>query len=275
MRRIRMMIGALLAAACLVPATAFALGASGLTLASPEVREGTSDIALALRAEGDAAQDVSSVRVTLSVATAVPEDMSLITGAEVVDAPSAASVARAVFNPDAQTVDVIVSAGRSALSVENGEVALGALRLACSGEDVAVRVSVLGVEALGTSYSDLSADAPEDPIDLVLNSSKDDGDADGDGGSGSGSGSEGGSAGQPGDGGSGSGSGDAGSAGGSAGSNPDGGSSSDQGGSADPLATTGDPLNSIALAIGVIAAASCVAVALAAVSLRRSAREDN
>ncbi len=47
MRRIRMMIGALLAAACLVPATAFALGASGLTLASPEVREGTSDIALA------------------------------------------------------------------------------------------------------------------------------------------------------------------------------------------------------------------------------------
>ena len=263
MRRIRMMIGALLAAACLVPATAFALGASGLTLASPEVREGTSDIALALRAEGDAAQNVSSVRVTLSVATAVPEDMSLITGAEVVDAPSAASVARAVFNPDAQTVDVIVSAGRSALSVENGEVALGDLRLACSGEDVAVRVSVLGVEALGTSYSDLSADAPEDPIDLVLNSSKDDGDADGDGGSGS----------EPGDGGSGS--GDAGSAGGSAGSNPDGGSSSDQGSSADPLATTGDPLNSIALAIGVIAAASCVAVALAAVSLRRSAREDN
>lgn len=275
MRRIRMMIGALLAAACLVPATAFALGASGLTLASPEVREGTSDIALALRAEGDAAQDVSSVRVTLSVATAVPEDMSLITGAEVVDAPSAASVARAVFNPDAQTVDVIVSAGRSALSVENGEVALGALRLACSGEDVAVRVSVLGVEALGTSYSDLSADAPEDPIDLVLNSSKDDGDADGDGGSGSGSGSEGGSAGQSGDGGSGSGSGGAGSAGGSAGSNPDRGSSSDQGGSAGPLATTGDPLNSIALAIGVIAAASCAAVALAAVSLRRSAREDN
>mgnify|MGYP007130275189 CR=1 FL=1 len=275
MRRIRMMIGALLAAACLVPATAFALGASGLTLASPEVREGTSDIALALRAEGDAAQDVSSVRVTLSVATAVPEDMSLITGAEVVDAPSAASVARAVFNPAAQTVDVIVSAGRSALSVENGEVALGALRLACSGEDVAVRVSVLGVEALGTSYSDLSADAPEDPIDLVLNSSKDDGDADGDGGSGSGSGSEGGSTGQSGDGGSGSGSGDAGSAGGSAGSNPDGGSSSDQGGSAGPLATTGDPLNSIALVIGVIAAASCAAVALAAVSLRRSAREDN
>lgn len=271
MRRIRMMIGALLAAACLVSATAFALGASGLTLASPEVREGTSDIALALRAEGDAAQNVSSVRVTLSVATAVPEDMSLITGAEVVDAPSAASVARAVFNPDAQTVDVIVSAGRSALSVENGEVALGDLRLACSGEDVAVRVSVLGVEALGTSYSDLSADAPEDPIDLVLNSSKDDGDADGDGGSGS----EGGSAGQPGDGGSGSGSGDAGSAGGSAGSNPDGGSSSDQGGLAGPLATTGDPLNSIALAIGVIAAASCAAVALAAVSLRRSAREDN
>ncbi len=275
MRRIRMMIGALLAAACLVPATAFALGASGLTLASPEVREGTSDIALALRAEGDAAQNVSSVRVTLSVATAVSEDMSLITGAEVVDAPSAASVARAVFNPDAQTVDVIVSAGRSALSVENGEVALGDLRLACSGEDVAVRVSVLGVEALGTSYSDLSADAPEDPIDLVLNSSKDDGDADGDGGSGSGSGSEGGSAGQSGDGGSGSGSGGAGSAGGSAGSNPDRGSSSDQGGSAGPLATTGDPLNSIALAIGVIAAASCVAVALAAVSLRRSAREDN
>ena len=117
--------------------------------------------------------------------------MSLITGAEVVDAPSAASVARAVFDPDAQTVDVIVSAGRSALSVENGEVALGDLRLACSGEDVAVRVSVLGVEALGTSYSDLSADAPEDPIDLVLNSSKDNGDADGDGGSGS----EGGSAG--------------------------------------------------------------------------------
>lgn len=271
MRRIRMMIGALLAAACLVPATAFALGASGLTLASPEVREGTSDIALALRAEGDAAQNVSSVRVTLSVATAVPEDMSLITGAEVVDAPSAASVARAVFNPDAQTVDVIVSAGRSALSVENGEVALGDLRLACSGEDVAVRVSVLGVEALGTSYSDLSADAPEDLIDLVLNSSKDYGDADGDGGSGS----EGGSAGQPGDGGSGSGSGGAGSAGGSAGSNPDRGSSSDQGGSAGPLATTGDPLNSIALAIGVIAAASCVAVALAAVSLRRSAREDN
>ncbi len=183
MRRIRMMIGALLAAACLVPATAFALGASGLTLASPEVREGTSDIALALRAEGDAAQNVSSVRVTLSVATAVPED----------------------------------------------------------------------------------------PIDLVLNSSKDDGDADGDGGSGS----EGGSAGQSGDGGSGSGSGGAGSAGGSAGSNPDRGSSSDQGGSAGPLATTGDPLNSIALAIGVIAAASCAAVALAAVSLRRSAREDN
>lgn len=256
MRRIRMMIGALLAAACLVPATAFALGASGLTLASPEVREGTSDIALALRAEGDAAQNVSSVRVTLSVATAVPEDMSLITGAEVIDAPSAASVARAVFNPDAQTVDVIVSAGRSALSVENGEVVLGALRLACSGEDVAARVSVLGVEALGVSYNDLSADAPEDPIDLVLNSSKDDGDGDGDGGSGSGFG-------------------DAGSAGGSAGSNLDGGSSSDQGGSAGPLATTGDPLNSIALAIGVIAAASCAAVALAAVSLRRSAREDN
>lgn len=269
MRRIRMMIGALLAAACLVPATAFALGASGLTLASPEVREGTSDIELALRAEGDAAQNVSSVRVTLSVATAVPEDMSLITGAEMVDAPSTASVARAVFNPDAQTVDVFVSAGRSVLSAEDGKVALGALRLACSGEDVAARVSVLGVEALGTSYSDLSADAPEDPIDLVLNSSKDDGDADGDGGSGS----EGGSAGQPGDGGSGS--GDAGSAGGSAGSNPDGGSSSDQGGLAGPLATTGDPLNSIALAIGVIAAASCAAVALAAVSLRRSAREDN
>ena len=213
-----MMIGALLAAACLVPATAFALGASGLTLASPEVREGTSDIALALRAEGDAAQDVSSVRVTLSVATAVPEDMSLITGAEVVDAPSAASVARAVFNPDAQTVDVIVSAGRSALSVENGEVALGDLRLACSGEDVAVRVSVLGVEALGTSYSDLSADAPGGPdrfgvellqgrwrrrrrwrLGLRLRPSA------------------GGSAGQPGDGGSGS--GGAGSAGGSAGSN--------------------------------------------------------
>lgn len=256
MRRIRMMIGALLAAACLVPATAFALGASGLTLASPEVREGTSDIELALRAEGDAAQNVSSVRVTLSVATAVPEDMSLITGAEMVDAPSTASVARAVFNPDAQTVDVIVSAGRSALSAEDGKVVLGALRLACSGEDVAARVSVLGVEALGTSYSDLSADAPEDPIDLVLNSSKDDGDGDGDGGSGSGFG-------------------DAGSAGGSAGSNLDGGSSSDQGGSAGPLATTGDPLNSIALAIGVIAAASCAAVALAAVSLRRSAREDN
>lgn len=273
MRRIRMMIGALLAAACLVPATAFALGASGLTLASPEVREGTSDIELALRAEGDAAQNVSSVRVTLSVATAVPEDMSLITGAEMVDAPSTASVARAVFNPDAQTVDVFVSAGRSVLSAEDGKVALGALRLACSGEDVAARVSVLGVEALGASYNDLSADAPEDPIDLVLNSSKDDGD--GDGGSGSGSGSESGSAGQPGDGGSGSGSGDAGSAGGSAGSNPDGGSFSDQGGSAGPLATTGDPLNSIALAIGVIAAASCVAVALAAVSLRRSAREDN
>lgn len=256
MRRIRMMIGALLAAACLVPATAFALGASGLTLASPEVREGTSDIELALRAEGDAAQNVSSVRVTLSVATAVPEDMSLITGAEMVDAPSTASVARAVFNPDAQTVDVIVSAGRSALSAEDGKVALGALRLACSGEDVAARVSVLGVEALGVSYNDLSADAPEDPIDLVLNSSKDDGDGDGDGGSGSGFG-------------------DAGSAGGSAGSNLDGGSSSDQGGSAGPLATTGDPLNSIALAIGVIAAASCAAVALAAVSLRRSAREDN
>ena len=256
MRRIRMMIGALLAAACLVPATAFALGASGLTLASPEVREGTSDIALALRAEGDAAQNVSSVRVTLSVATAVPEDMSLITGAEMVDAPSTASVARAVFNPDAQTVDVIVSAGRSALSAEDGKVVLGALRLACSGEDVAARVSVLGVEALGVSYNDLSADAPEDPIDLVLNSSKDDGDGDGDGGSGSGFG-------------------DAGSAGGSAGSNLDGGSSSDQGGSAGPLATTGDPLNSIALAIGVIAAASCAAVALAAVSLRRSAREDN
>ena len=271
MRRIRMMIGALLAAACLVPATAFALGASGLTLASPEVREGTSDIEIALRAEGDAAQNVSSVRVTLSVATAVPEDMSLITGAEMVDAPSTASVARAVFNPDAQTVDVIVSAGRSALSAEDGKVVLGALRLACSGEDVAARVSVLGVEALGVSYNDLSADAPEDPIDLMLNSSKDDGDADGDGGSGS----AGGSAGQPGDGGSGSGSGDAGSAGGSAGSNPDGGSSSDQGGSAGPLATTGDPLNSIALAIGVIAAASCAAVALAAVSLRRSAREDN
>lgn len=134
-----------------------------------------------------------------------------------------------------------------------------------------VRVSVLGVEALGTSCSDLSADAPEDPIDLALNSSKDDGDADGDGGSGS----EGGSAGQSGDGGSGSGSGGAGSAGGSAGSNPDRGSSSDQGGSAGPLATTGDPLNSIALAIGVIAAASCAAVALAAVSLRSSAREDN
>lgn len=275
MRRIRMMIGALLAAACLVSATAFALGASGLTLASPEVREGTSDIELALRAEGDAAQNVSSVRVTLSVATAVPEDMSLIMGAEMVDAPSTASVARAVFNPDAQTVDVIVSAGRSALSAEDGKVVLGTLRLACSGEDVAARVSVLGVEALGTSYNDLSADAPEDPIDLVLNSSKDDGVGDGDGGSGSGSGSAGGSAGQPGDGGSGSGSGDAGSAGGSAGSNPDGGSSSDQGGSAGPLATTGDPLNSIALAIGVIAAASCVAVALAAVSLRRSAREDN
>ncbi len=256
MRRIRMMIGALLAAACLVPATAFALGASGLTLASPEVREGTSDIELALRAEGDAAQNVSSVRVTLSVATAVPEDMSLIMGAEMVDAPSTASVARAVFNPDAQTVDVIVSAGRSALSAEDGKVALGALRLACSGEDVAARVSVLGVEALGVSYNDLSADAPEDPIDLVLNSSKDDGDGDGDGGSGSGFG-------------------DAGSAGGSAGSNLDGGSSSDQGGSAGPLATTGDPLNSIALAIGVIAAASCAAVALAAVSLRRSAREDN
>ncbi len=256
MRRIRMMIGALLAAACLVPATAFALGASGLTLASPEVREGTSDIELALRAEGDAAQNVSSVRVTLSVATAVPEDMSLITGAEMVDAPSTASVARAVFNPDAQTVDVIVSAGRSALSAEDGKVVLGALRLACSGEDVAARVSVLGVEALGVSYNDLSADAPEDPIDLVLNSSKDDGDGDGDGGSGSGFG-------------------DAGSAGGSAGSNLDGGSSSDQGGSAGPLATTGDPLNSIALAIGVIAAASCAAVALAAVSLRRSAREDN
>lgn len=251
-----MMIGALLAAACLVPATAFALGASGLTLASPEVREGTSDIELALRAEGDAAQNVSSVRVTLSVATAVPEDMSLIMGAEMVDAPSTASVARAVFNPDAQTVDVIVSAGRSALSAEDGKVALGALRLACSGEDVAARVSVLGVEALGVSYNDLSADAPEDPIDLVLNSSKDDGDGDGDGGSGSGFG-------------------DAGSAGGSAGSNLDGGSSSDQGGSAGPLATTGDPLNSIALAIGVIAAASCAAVALAAVSLRRSAREDN
>lgn len=251
-----MMIGALLAAACLVPATAFALGASGLTLASPEVREGTSDIELALRAEGDAAQNVSSVRVTLSVATAVPEDMSLITGAEMVDAPSTASVARAVFNPDAQTVDVIVSAGRSALSAEDGKVVLGALRLACSGEDVAARVSVLGVEALGVSYNDLSADAPEDPIDLVLNSSKDDGDGDGDGGSGSGFG-------------------DAGSAGGSAGSNLDGGSSSDQGGSAGPLATTGDPLNSIALAIGVIAAASCAAVALAAVSLRRSAREDN
>ena len=155
--------------------------------------------------------------------------------------------------------------------MENGEVALGDLRLACSGEDVAVRVSVLGVEALGTSYSDLSADAPEDPIDLVLNSSKDYGDADGDGGSGS----EGGFAGQSGDGGSGSGSGGAGSAGGSAGSNPDRGSSSDQGGSAGPLATTGDPLNSIALAIGVIAVASCAAVALAAVSLRRSAREDN
>lgn len=256
MRRIRMMIGALPAAACLVPATAFALGASGLTLASPEVREGTSDIELALRAEGDAAQNVSSVRVTLSVATAVPEDMSLITGAEMVDAPSTASVARAVFNPDAQTVDVIVSAGRSALSAEDGKVVLGALRLACSGEDVAARVSVLGVEALGVSYNDLSADAPEDPIDLVLNSSKDDGDGDGDGGSGSGFG-------------------DAGSAGGSAGSNLDGGSSSDQGGSAGPLATTGDPLNSIALAIGVIAAASCAAVALAAVSLRRSAREDN
>ena len=256
MRRIRMMIGALLAAACLVPATAFALGASGLTLASPEVREGTSDIELALRAEGDAAQNVSSVRVTLSVATAVPEDMSLITGAEMVDAPSTASVARAVFNPDAQTVDVIVSAGRSALSAEDGKVVLGALRLACSGEDVAARVSVLGVEALGVSCNDLSADAPEDPIDLVLNSSKDDGDGDGDGGSGSGFG-------------------DAGSAGGSAGSNLDGGSSSDQGGSAGPLATTGDPLNSIALAIGVIAAASCAAVALAAVSLRRSAREDN
>lgn len=256
MRRIRMMIGALLAAACLVPATAFALGASGLTLASPEVREGTSDIELALRAEGDAAQNVSSVRVTLSVATAVPEDMSLITGAEMVDAPSTASVARAVFNPDAQTVDVIVSAGRSALSAEDGKVVLGALRLACSGEDVAARVSVLGVEALGVSYNDLSADAPEDPIDLVLNSSKDDGDGDGDGGSGSGFG-------------------DAGSAGGSAGSNLDGGSSSDQGGSAGPLATTDDPLNSIALAIGVIAAASCAAVALAAVSLRRSAREDN
>ena len=256
MRRIRMMIGALLAAACLVPATAFALGASGLTLASPEVREGTSDIELALRAEGDAAQNVSSVRVTLSVATAVPEDMSLITGAEMVDAPSTASVARAVFNPDAQTVDVIVSAGRSALSAEDGKVVLGALRLACSGEDVAARVSVLGVEALGVSYNDLSADAPEDPIDLVLNSSKDDGDGDGDGGSGSGFG-------------------DAGSAGGSAGSNLDGGSSSDQGGSAGPLATTGDPLNPIALAIGVIAAASCAAVALAAVSLRRSAREDN
>lgn len=256
MRRIRMMIGALLAAACLVPATAFALGASGLTLASPEVREGTSDIELALRAEGDAAQNVSSVRVTLSVATAVPEDMSLITGAEMVDAPSTASVARAVFNPDAQTVDVIVSAGRSALSAEDGKVVLGALRLACSGEDVAARVSVLGVEALGVSYNDLSADAPEDPIDLVLNSSKDDGVGDGDGGSGSGFG-------------------DAGSAGGSAGSNLDGGSSSDQGGSAGPLATTGDPLNSIALAIGVIAAASCAAVALAAVSLRRSAREDN
>lgn len=256
MRRIRTMIGALLAAACLVPATAFALGASGLTLASPEVREGTSDIELALRAEGDAAQNVSSVRVTLSVATAVPEDMSLIMGAEMVDAPSTASVARAVFNPDAQTVDVIVSAGRSALSAEDGKVALGALRLACSGEDVAARVSVLGVEALGVSYNDLSADAPEDPIDLVLNSSKDDGDGDGDGGSGSGFG-------------------DAGSAGGSAGSNLDGGSSSDQGGSAGPLATTGDPLNSIALAIGVIAAASCAAVALAAVSLRRSAREDN
>lgn len=256
MRRIRMMIGALLAAACLVPATAFALGASGLTLASPEVREGTSDIELALRAEGDAAQNVSSVRVTLSVATAVPEDMSLITGAEMVDAPSTASVARAVFNPDAQTVDVIVSAGRSALSAEDGKVVLGALRLACSGEDVAARVSVLGVEALGVSYNDLSADAPEDPIDLVLNSSKDDGDGDGDGGSGSGFG-------------------DAGSAGGSAGSNLDGGSSSDQGGSAGPLATTGDPLNPIALAIGVIAVASCAAVALAAVSLRRSAREDN
>ena len=256
MRRIRMMIGALLAAACLVPATAFALGASGLTLASPEVREGTSDIELALRAEGDAAQNVSSVRVTLSVAAAVPEDMSLITGAEMVDAPSTASVARAVFNPDAQTVDVIVSAGRSALSAEDGKVVLGALRLACSGEDVAARVSVLGVEALGVSYNDLSADAPEDPIDLVLNSSKDDGDGDGDGGSGSGFG-------------------DAGSAGGSAGSNLDGGSSSDQGSSAGPLATTGDPLNSIALAIGVIAAASCAAVALAAVSLRRSAREDN
>lgn len=256
MRRIRMMIGALLAAACLVPATAFALGASGLTLASPELREGTSDIELALRAEGDAAQNVSSVRVTLSVATAVPEDMSLIMGAEMVDAPSTASVARAVFNPDAQTVDVIVSAGRSALSAEDGKVALGALRLACSGEDVAARVSVLGVEALGTSYNDLSADAPEDPIGLVLNSSKDDGVGDGDGGSGSGSG-------------------DAWSAGGSAGSNLDGGSSSDQGGSAGPLATTGDPLNPIALAIGVIAAASCAAVALAAVSLRRSAREDN
>lgn len=164
---------------------------------------------------------------------------------------------------------MIVSAGRSALSAEDGKVAPGALRLACSGEDVAARVSVLGVKALGVSYNDLSADAPEDPIDLVLNSSKDDGDGDG------GSGFEGGSAGQSGDGGSGSGSGGAGSAGGSAGSNPDGGSSSDQGGSAGPLATTGDPLNSIALAIGVIAAASCAAVALAAVSLRRSAREDN
>ncbi len=101
---------------------------------------------------------------------------------------------------------------------------------------------------------------PEDPIDLVLNSSKDDGVGDGDGGSGSGSGSAGGSAGQPGDGGSGS--GGAGSAGGSAGSN--------RTGAAPPIRAARQALwpprvillNSIVLAIGVIAAASCVAVAL-------------
>lgn len=280
MRRIRMMIGALLAAACLVPATAFALGASSLTLASPEVREGTSDIALVLQGQDGAARDVSSVRVTLSVVTADPEDASLITGATVVDAPSSASVARAVFDSDARTVDVIVSAGGSALSDEGGEAALGALRLACAGEDVAVRVSVLGVEALGASYNELRADAPAEPVDMVLNAVKEEGE----GGSGSGSDSDsdsgsdsdpdaGGGSEKPGDEDSDLGSGGSGAAGGSAGSSQAPSGSSAQ--SSAPLAATGDPLSSIALSVGIIAVLSYAAVALAAVSLRRSIRKIN
>lgn len=279
-----MMIGALLAAACLVPATAFALGASSLTLASPEVREGTSDIALVLQGQDGAARDVSSVRVTLSVVTADPEDASLITGATVVDAPSSVSVARAVFDSDARTVDVIVSAGGSALSDEGGEVALGALRLACAGEDVAVRVSVLGVEALGASYNELRADAPAEPVDMVLNAVKEEGE----GGSGSGSDSDsdsdsdsgsdsdpdaGGGSEKPGDEDSDLGSGGSGAAGGSAGSSQAPSGSSAQ--SSAPLAATGDPLSSIALSVGIIAVLSCAAVALAAVSLRRSIRKIN